>query len=274
MTQFQELVSDSPRGFASSLTVRHRQTLMLTQLCEYYTETAEVALSHESHTWMEALIIMLSWTTEHLGIGQTLVDGMYLACTRTLSQSRELRLMHMHTSERTRTLFMNVLRKPLDQGLEDRLEMLKEIANAHGLRSQMHQTKTSFLRHARRWIREVLSHASGTFPDTQITPFQVYEDNTSPQPGSPLDSLSIHDLENISPIGSDNEGGKTTLTLTLTRKGNELGPNGPGLSPNPLTLALTLTLTLANQLGQTYLTHAMGSFQNREDPTRPLVRTA
>lgn len=207
MTRFQELVSDSPRGFASSLTLRHRQTLILAQLCEFFIAVAEAALSQESHTWMEALITMLSWTTEHLGIGLTLVDGMYLACTRTLSQSRELRIMHMHTSERTKTSFMNVLRKPTDQGLEDRLQMLDEIANAHGLRSQMHQTKTSFLRHARRWIRVLLSHASATFPDTQITPFPIFEDSTSPQPESRSTSPDMDNSENISPPGSNNEEG-------------------------------------------------------------------
>lgn len=74
-----------------------------------------------------------------------------------------------------------------------------EIANA--------SNKDEFLRNARRWILVLLSHASATFPDTQITPFRIYEDNMSRQPESRSTSPDMDDCENISPVGLDSTEG-------------------------------------------------------------------
>lgn len=207
---------DSRAGIVCSRTARSLQLSTLVILVNCYVEIARASLFAENLTGMEALTTMCLSTTNAYGISMELVDGMYRECIRIFLEYEGLHGAPMPTLQSTKTLSETLSPTEIDQNLQREVLMLKEWANDVGRQSQMLQTKTAFLRSARKWIRELWSQLSATYPDTQIGNILIYEDPTTPPEESLLTWEGTQSYETTSEHGSTRRVGESCTSGTST----------------------------------------------------------
>jgi len=116
----------------------------------------------ERATKMEELITMCFATSRQPTAPETAGSSTLEDIIQTLSRYEELRVKHGNTLGRTGMYSWMI--QPQSQLILG--EVLKESGTMCGLRSQMHQHVTSFLRLARRWLREISFAPSVLFRNT------------------------------------------------------------------------------------------------------------
>lgn len=177
----------SETGIVSSRTVKSQQTSTLIALLEYFDGTSASLSLGASAMRMEALITMLSWTTDAYGISAGAVAGMREECTQISNRYHVLLGDHTNTLERIETFYTTHSENRdllLLELMDKRALRLKE----NGLRSQLHQTKTHFLRRSSAWIHAVWYALTTTSWRTHPGDIPIYEDDTSRLRESPYPS--------------------------------------------------------------------------------------
>ena len=207
---------DSRAGIVCSRTARCLQLSTLVILVNCFVEIARASLFAENLTGMEALTTMCLSTTNAYGISMELVGGMYRECIRIFSEYEGLHGALMPTLQSTRMLSETLSPTEIDQHLQREVLMLTEWANDAGRQSQMLQTKTAFLRSARKWIRELWSQLSATYPDTQTGNILIYEDPTTPPEESLLTWEDTQNSRSTSGHGSTRRVGESCTSGTST----------------------------------------------------------
>lgn len=211
-----QALSGSRAGIVSSPTAKRLQLSALWILVNCYVEIARASLFAENLTGMAALISMCLSTTREYGISMELVDGMYRECIRIYSEYDALHGALMPTLRNTPTSYRTSSTTELDRHLQEEVIMLTEWANDAGRQSQMLQTKTAFLRHARRWIRELWSQLSATYPGTPIGNIRIFEDPTTPPTVSPSIFPDTLNSETTSLPGYHSQVGESCASGTST----------------------------------------------------------
>lgn len=157
------MASESTTDTFSSPIHRSGLSLLGASWVECYMTLALSSDLGGNSTKMEELITMCFATLKNPSQPETKGSSTLKDIIRTSKQYEELLEKHGNTLART-GMFSWMIHplSPLSLG-----EVLKESATTCGLRSQMQQVVTSFLRLARRWLREISSVRSALFPNTQ-----------------------------------------------------------------------------------------------------------
>ena len=180
--------SVSRDGFVSSHTVRYHRISLMRGLARAYIATADCAPYHENCTRMAELTTMLSWTINACEIGPDRVGGMLQDTIQTSHQYHGLHTRLLNTCRKIATSRMTALTNQTDR--DATLDVLKEMANASGQRSYLHQTKTAFLNHSRKMIRVLWWFVTETSDNTLGGDTPLNDDIMNRLPGSPSESTS------------------------------------------------------------------------------------
>lgn len=207
---------DSRAGIVCSRTARCLQLSALWILVSCYVEIARSSSFAENLTGMEALTTMCLSTTDAYGISRELVDGMYRECIRIFSEYEGLHGALTPTLRNTQMLSETLSTTEIDQSLQREILMLTEWANDVGRQSQMLQTKTAFLRSAKKWIRELWSQLSAMYPDTPIGNIRIFEDPTTPPKEYASTWGDIPSSESTFEIGCNKRVGESCTSGTST----------------------------------------------------------
>ena len=157
-------------------------------LARAYIATADCAPYHENCTRMAELTTMLSWTINACEIGPDRVGGMLQDTIQTSHQYHGLHTRLLNTCRKIATSRMTALTNQTDR--DATLDVLKEMANASGQRSYLHQTKTAFLNHSRKMIRVLWWFVTETSDNTLGGDTPLNDDIMNRLPGSPSESTS------------------------------------------------------------------------------------
>ena len=169
----------------------------------------------------------------------------------TIQTSHQYHGLHtrlLNTCRKIATSRMTALTNQTDR--DATLDVLKEMANASGQRSYLHQTKTAFLNHSRKMIRVLWWFVTETSDNTLGGDTPLNDDIMNRLPGSPSESTSTKESkrslhESDSEVGTDRAAPPTTCHAGATRApctplrhivileycGLAPGAGGPAFSP-------------------------------------------
>ena len=156
-------------------------------LARAYIATADCAPYHENCTRMAELTTMLSWTIN--------------ACEIDRQSRWDVAGHHPNITPVSRTPYKaleyvskdcDITHDCFDESNRPRRDsdVLKEMANASGQRSYLHQTKTAFLNHSRKMIRVLWWFVTETSDNTLGGDTPLNDDIMNRLPGSPSESTS------------------------------------------------------------------------------------
>ena len=148
------------------------------------------------------------------------VGGMLQDTIQTSHQYHGLHTRLLNTCRKIATSRMTALTNQTDR--DATLDVLKEMANASGQRSYLHQTKTAFLNHSRKMIRVLWWFVTETSDNTLGGDTPLNDDIMNRLPGSPSESTSTKESkrslhESDSEVGMFRLGGCAPCTLPAMR---------------------------------------------------------
>ena len=150
-------------------------------------------------------------------------------CIRIFSEYEGLHGALTPTLRNTQMLSETLSTTEIDRSLQREILMLTEWANDVGRQSQMLQTKTAFLRSAKKWIRELWSQLSAMYPDTPIGNIRIFEDPMTPPREYASTWGDIPNSESTFEIGCNKRVGESCTSGTSTHGPSSVGsdPKGP-----------------------------------------------